>query len=439
MKQITGLTKCIPVTGDFDVVIAGGGLSGMAAAYNAAKRGLSVCVLEYYSKLGGVPASGLLGIVSGFRLDNEICVDGPFLRELVSRAEKYQAVRSFKGWSYRFDCELLPLILMEMADDYGVEIRLLSPVADSVSDGGRISSAVVASRRGLEAVTGKLFIDDTGDGLLAVSAGAGFEYGRPEDGKVQSSSLTFRVGGIDPGKIPSGMPEATKIWRSEQHNVPTDHTVITYLPGSGREASVNMTHILNCDPLTDEGIDRIRKEGLKQALEIVDFFRSRLPGFSNCRLLESAMQPGIRESRRIIGDYTLTADDVIHGRDFPDQIARGCWGIDIHMPDKVHSTSHLPHFNIPRSYGIPYRCITPQKLENCFVIGKAVSATHEACASCRINATCIALGEAAGTAAPRAIDCGDIHEVDTELLRKKLQEQGNIVDYTPLAPGAPGE
>ena len=433
MKKTVNVSKNIPVTGEFDVVIAGGGLSGMAAACSAAKRGLSVCVLEYYAKLGGVPSSGLLGIVSGFRLDDEICVDGPFIRELVERADKYKAVLNNNAkWSFRFDCELLPLILMEMADDYGIEVRHLSPVADTVAENRRISSVIVSSRRGLEAVNGKLFMDDTGDGLAAVSAGADFAYGRPGDGKVQSSSLTFRIGGIDPEKIPSGMPEATKIWRSEEHNVPTDHTVITYLPGAGTEAAVNMTHILNCDPLTDEGINRIRKEGLAQALEIVDFFRRRLPGFANCRIIESAMQPGVRETRRITGDYILTADDVINGRDFDDQIARGCWGIDIHMPDKPHSTSHLPHFNIPRSYGIPYRCITPSKLDNCFVIGRAVSATHEAYSSSRINASCIALGEAAGLAAPQAIKCGNIHQIDTGILRKELIEQGSIVDYTPI-------
>ena len=268
MKKMIDLSGKIPVTGEFDVVIAGGGLSGMAAAYNAAKQGYSVCLLEYYAKLGGVPSSGLLGIVSGFRLDDEICVDGPFIRELVERADKYKAVVYTPAkWSFRFDCEILPLILMDMASDYGIEVRLLSPVADTVAENRRISSVIVASRRGLEVVNGKLFMDDTGDGLIAVSAGADFVYGRPEDGKVQSSSLTFRIGGIDPDKIPSGMPEATQIWRSETHNVPTDHTVITYLPGSGCEAAVNMTHILNCDPLTDEGINRIRREGLNQALE----------------------------------------------------------------------------------------------------------------------------------------------------------------------------
>ena len=433
MKKTVNVSKNIPVTGEFDVVIAGGGLSGMAAACSAAKQGYSVCMLEYYAKLGGVPSSGLLGIVSGFRLDDEICVDGPFIRELVERADKYKAVVYTPAkWSFRFDCEILPLILMEMASDYGIEVRLLSPVADTVAENRRISSVIVASRRGLEAVNGKLFMDDTGDGLLAVSAGADFVYGRPEDGKVQSSSLTFRIGGIDPNKIPSGMPEATQIWRSETHNVPTDHTVITYLPGSGCEAAVNMTHILNCDPLTDEGINRIRREGLDQALEIVEFFRRRMPGFANCKLIETAMQPGVRETRRITGDYTLTADDVINGRDFADQIARGCWGIDVHMPDKVHSTSHLKYFNIPRSYGIPYRCITPEKLDNCFVIGRAISATHEAYSSTRINASCIALGEAAGTAVSQVIQGGNIHLTDTDILRKKLAEQGSITDYTPV-------
>ena len=429
MKTIP-FSRTVPVTGEYDFFVAGGGLSGIASAWNAAREGLRVCLIEQYSKLGGVPSSGLLGIISGFRLEHERCADGPFLRELLDRARGCGALREADGWNYRFHCERLALILTEMCSDAGIELRLNTMLADAVVSDGRISHVAVATRRGLEAIHASFFADDTGDGNLAVFAGAPFVYGRESDGKVQSSSLTFKLAGIDMARIPENMTEMTRIWRSEPHHVPTDHTVVTYLPDTNGEAAVNMTHILDCDPMTDEGILRIRLEGMRQAYEIAEFFRTRVPGFEHCYVAETAMLPGIRESRRILGDYVLTEQDVLQGRDFPDQIARGCWGIDVHNPIGTHSGKFNPHFLIPRSYGIPYRCIVPKGIKNLYIAGRPISTTHQAFASTRINASCIALGEAIDMALPMAAAAGDVHTVNVDALRKKLQQEGCITDFT---------
>jgi len=416
----------VPVSGLFDMIVCGGGLAGIAAAWNAADRGLKVMLVEYYHKLGGVPVSGMLGIVSGFRLEKEQVVDGKFFRELHDRMNKIDGCTSRQDWAFRLHPEKLSMVLLEMLKEKGVRILLQTQVVSALVDAGMIRYVVTASKPGLEAWEAKLFVDDTGDGDLAVMAGCPFEYGRPSDGKVQSSSLTFKLAGIDISRVPKDMAEATKIWRKEPHLTATNHTVITYLPGTNGEAAVNMTHILNCDPLTHEGQLRIREEGAKQAQEIADFFRRNLSGFEHCYVAETAMQPGIRESRRIVGDYTLTDQDVISGQDFADEIARCGWGIDIHVPDRIHGETPMPHFCLTKSFGIPYRCILPQGIRNLYIAGRPISATHEAFAASRINGTCIALGEAIGVAAGMFMKTSDTRKLDVTALQNELQNQHGI-------------
>ena len=425
-KRVPFPQQTVPVNGQFDMIVCGGGLAGIAAAWNAADRGLKIMLMEYYHKLGGVPVSGMLGIVSGFKLEHEQVVDGKFFRELRERMNKADGCTSRQDWAFRLHPEKLSMALLEMLKEKGVVVLLQTSAVSVSTEAGMIQYVVTASKQGLEAWEAKLIVDDTGDGDLAVMAGCPFEYGRTSDGKVQSSSLTFKLGGIDTDRIPKDMAEATKIWRKEPHLTATNHTVITCLPGTNGEASVNMTHILNCDPLTHEGQLRIREEGAKQAQEIADFFRRNLSGFENCYVAETAMQPGIRESRRIVGDYTLTEQDVISGQDFPDEIARCGWGIDIHVPDRIHGETPMPHFCLTKSFGVPYRCILPQGIRNLYIAGRPISATHEAFAASRINGTCIALGEAIGVAAEMFMKTSDTRAVDVPALQNELQKQHGI-------------
>ncbi len=422
----------VPLAGEYDAFLCGCGLSSAAAAWNMAERGLKVGIAEYSGKPGGVPVTGILGIVSGWRLEDEIVVDGVFLRELKTRAEKKGGYSSRNDRGGRFHPEVLGLVLLEMFRERKIDLMLYTQLVAARTEEGLIREVFTASKQGLEAWRAKLFVDGTGDGDLAAMAGCPFEYGRTSDGKVQSSSLTFKIGGIDLSRIPENMKDATKIWNTEPHNVPTNHTVITFLPNTNGEAAVNMTHILDCDPLTHAGQLRIRYEGTLQAYQIVEFFRRRMPGFEKAYVSETAQQPGVRETRRILGDYVLTAEDVIEGRDFEDEIARGCWGIDIHDPVTMHGVTPMPHFNLSRSYGIPYRCITPRGIRNLYIAGRPISATHEAFSSSRINGSCIALGEAIGVAALQAIAAGDTRKIDVAQLQAKLIEQGAIINYTLL-------
>ena len=426
--------KEVRVAGSGDVIVCGGGLSGCAAAWNAAKRGLKVLLIEHYHKLGGVPVSGILGIISGLRLESEITVDGLFLREILHRLDAVNGSRSREGWAYRVDPEKLDLILFQLLQEAGVKILLQTTLIAAKKNERDIIYIVTASKQGLEAWEAPFFIDDTGDADLADLTGCPMQYGRPSDGKVQSSSLTFKLAGIDMAAAPRDMTEATALWRKQEHLTPTNHTVITYLPGTNGEAAVNMTHILNCDPLTHEGQERIRKEGMEQAQEIAEFFRENLPGFRNCYVAQTAMQPGIRETRRIAGSYILTEEDVITGRDFDDEIARSGWGIDIHVPDKIHGETPMPHFCLQKSYGIPFRCIVPQGVDNLLIAGRPISATHEAFASTRINGTCIAIGEICGIAASLVRGNWNTQNIDVALLQKEAETQHGIVHRHIIGP-----
>lgn len=430
MQEIAFPVRSVPVTAEFDMVVCGAGLSGIAAAWTAARRGLRVGMAEYFSKPGGVPVSGLLGVISGFRKDEERVVDGLFWQEMLDRCDRLGGVTRRQGWGARVEPEKLSRVLLEMLSESGVTLALLTQLIAAEVEGREVKHVVLASKAGLEAWSARLFVDDTGDGDLGALAGAEFAYGREADGKVQSSSLTFKLGGIDLERVPATMTDASKIWAAHPHAVPTNHTVITYLPGTNGEAAVNMTHILDCHPLTREGQLRIRQEGTAQAFEIAEFFRGHLPGFERCYVAQTAMQPGVREGRRVLGDYVLTAADVIEGRDFADQIARGCWGIDIHNPVAPHGNV-MPHFNIRRSYGIPYRCLTPRGFDNLYMAGRAISATHEAHASSRINGSCLAIGEAIGVVSLQALASGDIRRVDVSRLQSELEQQGGIVHFRP--------
>jgi hypothetical protein len=189
------------------------------------------------------------------------------------------------------------------------------------------------------------------------------------------------------------------------------------------EVTVNMTRVTSVDPLDPVDLTRAEVESRMQVMQLFQFFRERVPGFENARLAATGTQVGIRESRRIVGRYTLTADDVLHARQFPDAVARSAYPIDIHNPSGSGTTTHRPP---PGStYEIPYRCLVPINREQLLVAGRCISTTHEALASTRLTPTVMTLGQAAGTAASIASERSvAVSEIDTDLLRSTLTADG---------------
>ncbi len=424
MKTITYPQQTIPVRAEYDMLVCGTGMAGIAAAVNAARKGVKVGMIEYFGKPGGVPVAGLLGVITGFGCCEER-FQFAFVNELKERAK---ALNGFTdgGFYAMFDPDILGRILLDILYENKIEVHFYTQLIDAVREGSTLKSAVTASKAGLAAVNASLFVDGTGDGDLAAMAGCRCEMGREEDGKVQSTSLTFKISDIDQATVPKTMDGITEIWRKFPHQVHTNHAVIKYMPPRNGllEGVVNMTHVLDCNAMNPDDQARIRREGTHQAYEILEFFREHVPGFANAGISGIAEQLGIRETRRVIGDYILTEDDVLAGLDFPDEIARCGWGIDIHNPVDVHRGGGR---RLTKSYGIPYRCITPAGIDNLYVVGRPISVTHRALASTRINSTCIGIGEAVGLAASEAIRLKDTRKVDIKRLQAALEELGTTV------------
>lgn len=435
MKQILYPERKLEVRAEYDMLVCGSGLAGIAAAVNAAREGLKVGMIEYFGKPGGVPVSGLLGVVSGYGCGDER-ISSAFMNLLRKRAAAIDGVNDRSGY-LMFDPEKLNRILLEVLEENHIEVNFYTQLIDAVRHDKIIRYAVTASKAGVKALKAGIFVDATGDGDLAVMAGCKSEIGREADGKVQSSSLTFQVSGIRAADVPKGMPEMTAVWRRHSHRVPTDHMVIKYMPERNGllDGIVNMTHILDCNFLNPDDQVRIRREGTRQAFEILEFLQQHIPGYEHAYISATAEQLGVRETRRITGDYVLTEEDVLAGRDFPDEVARCCWGIDVHNPTSTHTGIEIP---IRRTYGVPYRCITPLGVGNLYIAGRPISATHRAFSSSRINSTCIGLGEAIGFAAPMALREMDVRKVNVKTVQEKLERSGTTVHRAPEADVAAG-
>ncbi|MCK4245133.1 MAG: FAD-dependent oxidoreductase, partial [Candidatus Omnitrophica bacterium] len=279
------------------------------------------------------------------------------------------------------------------------------------------------SKSGRQAISGDIFIDATGDGDIFAKAGIPFEKGRLKDGLTQSMGLMFRLGNVNkkpPGKeiidlarkaIEDGSLPAYRVSFGSQGSTIRENEVsvnVTRIPGDG----TNIYDLTNAE---------IR--GRKDVKTIVKFFRENIPGYENCYLISTGVI-GVRETRRLVGEYIFTREDVLEGRKFKDVIARGAWGIDIHSPEgKPEDLTQWPEEGI--SYDIPYRCLLPKRIDNLIVAGRCISATHEAMASLRVMPTCMAMGQAAGTAAALSMkEETALSSLDVRKLQKVLREQG---------------
>ena len=416
----------------YDVLVCGSGMAGITAAAAAAENGLAVGMIEYFGEPGGIPVSGRLGSISGFTRLDQVAVEG-FPRAFADRLDaRGKAKIQYGGSNINLPPSTLAAELFDLLAFYGIDFYGYSRLVGMEKEGSRVTTALVSMKEGLRRIDARLFIDATGDADGCFLSGCPFVVGRPADGKVQSATLIFIIGGIDKTRMPEYM-EIRKIWKSKVRQVPIDHSVFQFVPHgeNSNEIAVNMTHAVDADPLSSAGLTAMRRTCVKQAEYLLEFFRTEIPGFENAWISQFAPQMGVRDSRRIVGDYVLTSDDVLSGRRFEDEIALGVWSIDIHSPDGVHT-------GVGRAaaspYGIPYRCITPQGVANLLVAGRSISCDFEAFSSTRINATCMAIGEFAGTAAKEIISSGDIRKIDVPAVRERVRRASYRFFSAPVPP-----
>ncbi|HOX04816.1 MAG TPA: FAD-dependent oxidoreductase [Planctomycetota bacterium] len=426
----------LPVAHEVDVLVVGGGPAGVAAAFAAARRGARTLVVEQFNCLGGVATAGGHGHICLYSVwGGGARVVGGVPYEMARRTAEagYGAVTSSAA---DFEVEGMKLVLEQMAGECGCRLLYHTMFAETLVEDGRAVGAVVQNKGGRQRILARQVIDCTGDGDVAASAGCAFEVGDAETGLCQPVTLMFTIGGVDWGRVKAARTsyELADVWKRAQERgdmrpFQTKIMGFWWTPTRPDQVGINFTHINNVDATRAEDLTAATVEGRRQAYESIAVFRKYVPGMEQCYMVSTPNTVGIRESRRVAGEYRLTREDVMAGRSFEDSIGWGSFFIDIHntkgpgMDDKV--------WRPPQGfkYQIPYRIIVPKGVENLLVAGRCASCDHEALGSLRVMPQCGVMGEAAGVAAAMALKDGTSPRgIDVGRLQDELRGQGAIVD-----------
>ena len=411
-----------PVAADVDVLVVGGGPTGVGAALAAAREGAKTLVIERHGMLGGVWTAGLLNPLFDFKRKGFIVAD------LIERLKQAQAWQPWK-FAWTFDIERMKLLLEQMLAEAGGASWYHSLVVDTIVENGRVRGAIVESKSGREAVLAKVVVDCSGDGDAAARAGVPFQLGRLGDSACQPLTMMFEIDGVD-GYLQTKSEDlydqmAAAIERKKlpvklPFNRVNYAPWIINVPRAGA-ADVQATHVYGINPLDARQLTAATIDARRQTHELVQVLQ-QIPGLEKVRLLQTAPAIGVREARHLAGRHTLTLDDLRAGRRFDDAVTFCEFGIDIHEVRPGEKSAH--HTRI-KSYEIPYRCLLPESLRGLLFAGRCISGTHDAHASYRVTGTCMAMGQAAGLAAAMAAAEGKSpDQIDGAALRAALLKRG---------------
>lgn len=412
------------------IMVCGGGPAGCAAAISAARLGAEVTLIESYGFLGGMGTAALVQPWMGYYNGNTKVIGGIF-DEIVNKLKEYNAFKKsehFGNIHYCFDQEILKYVLQEMCLKEKVKILFHSFITGVEKDEFFIKGINVESKNGRELRKGDIFIDCTGDADVAYLAGFACEKGRKKDGLLQPVTLNFRIDNVDITAMPPREEINNKYMDAKNKgsiNNPRENILWFDTPHKN-SIHFNTTRVNKIDGTNREDLTKAEIESRRQMLEVFEFLRQNISGFENSYIAVSGPAIGVRETRRIIGDYILTEDDILGAKKFEDAVASGCYAVDIHNPEGAGTV--IKKLEPETYYNIPYRCLLPQKTENLIVAGRPISATHEAHSSVRIQSTCYATGQAAGAAAALAwqekIKFG---EIGIEKIKKILLNNNVII------------
>ncbi len=399
----------LPLVDSAEVVVVGSGSAGSTAAIASARMGADTLLLERYGFLGGT-STMILDTFYGFYTpgDNTRRVVGgipwEIAQRLAARGMMLERPSSYgAGTAITYDPETLKVVWEETAEEAGVRLRLHTFCTDVLVESGRITGLIVDGKSGLGVIKAKMFVDATGDADVCFRAGVPFQPAG-EDGPAQSLTTTFRLGNVDVEKaLALKRPQLEALMKqanlSGHYHLPREEgsVHITPLPGV---VATNMTRVAYVDATDPIQLTKAEIEGRRQALEYVRFLRNEAAGYEHAYLMNFSTQIGIRETRRVYGVYRLTREDVLTARKFDDAIAQCGAPIEDHHPGSNTRWEYIPG---GATYDIPYRCLLPQNIENLLIAGRCLSATHDAHASVRSMGQCMAMGQAAGTAAALAV------------------------------------
>ena len=406
----------------YGLCVVGGGLSGVCAAVAAARQGVKVLLVEKTNALGGAACVNLVNpfMPYGTSVDGKMRLlsEGIF-KEITVELGCYDPERGNRGSV--FDEELMKLILNRKCISSGVKLLFGAYLSDVSRDGGKITKITVSTVAGAIEIVADNYIDATGDGVLFTLAGCPFRLGRVADSLCQPMTLCFRAAGIDKKAFMASRGEINRIYKELKaegkiKNIRED--VLFFDTVHDGVIHFNTTRVVKLDPTDPFAVTQAEIEAREQVYEMVEFLRENSPACKNIKLLSTAVGIGVRESRKVDGEHILTENELKDCTRFEDSIALGNYDIDIHNP-AGSGTSHY-YFKAGEYYTVPYRSLIPKGMENLLVVGRCISATHEAQASIRIMPIVACLGEAAGVAVSVAEKDGvGTNAVDIKKVQKR--------------------
>jgi hypothetical protein len=458
---------------DWDVVVIGGGAAGVAAAIAAARNGARTVLVDAGPMIGGEMTSGIP--IDGCLSTAGEWVVGGVIRDLFAECERLGGyigpINDYRSLNVvAVDPEIMKIAVVNMVHAAGVKLLLYTFAEDVVMQGGRVEGVIVLNKSQRTLLRAKTIIDCSGDGDIAAAAGAPFEKGDETKGDLQPVTMVFRMMGVDTDRLldfvvanpenfglaeyadkrmtvqqaaaglrKQGLAKAflvahgplmqAGIARGELYA--TSMIAVTPVSIARKEVSLNTTRIGHLDATKTDKLSGVLPDLLEQVWMCAEFMRRNVPGFEGAVFSGIAPRIGIRETRRIIGDVVLEGEDIMQARKREDGIGKGAHELDIHLAGTGHVRSTIKDGG---SYDIPWGCLLPKGLANVMIAGRCLSSTREAHSSARVMGTCMAMGQATGTAAALCASAnawgGDVREIAVGRLRDVLRSQGAVLDGT---------
>ena len=454
--------RALPLLDRYEVIVCGGGPSGIPAALAARRLGMKTLLIEATGQLGGVGTSaGVSHLLASRTNDNQVCVAGIFKEITEELAERGGAINpdtiatpekyNPHGWTGKvsnltygvpFDPIQMAIFLDEKMLAADVDLLYFTGVVDVIrekSSAQRISHVIIFNKSGLQAVSGEVFVDATGDADVAARSGCEFVKGRAIDGLMTPASLIFHVENVDQKVLSAYIHETdenrfrnliAELRERGEWDFPYEIFITVQLTEKGT-LMVNTTRICDVDGTDGRSVSRGMMQGRSEVHRLFTLMKRHFPGFEKARIKLVAPVLGVRETRRTVGDFVMTVGDLVEGRDFPDTIGFSGYGWDLPDPKRPSYQPALHRLKRKRNYTpIPYRVMVPRLVENIICPGRAISVERHVLGPLREQGACYAMGHAAGVAAAMvAKNGGSFAGVDTEALREELRRENAKVDW----------